>query len=372
MLQSTVKNAESFRLEVRGFVDRYVLPIAQKIDEKQEIEPVLFKMLGEQGYLGANIPKQYEGKELNNEELGILHEEFGKSHVSVENSLTVIGMAVAAILRGSKLLKQTWLPKIAKGEVIPAFLLTEPNIGSDIQNIETSFHPCDEGYIINGRKKWITLGCCADIFIIFARNNNQGAVLIVEKNKKGIEIRPIQNMLGFRGNMLADIYLNNCFVPKQQLIGSINTGMNMIAPLALNEGRYMTAWGAVGLAQVAMDKALDYTQRRKQFGSLLSQLDSIKQTIAKMLVSIEASRSLCRHAGILREQGNPEAIKMTLMAKYHASKTASRVTEKTVQLLGAYGCHREALVERYFRDAKIMELIEGASEVLEIQIADLF
>ena len=362
---------QTFRLAAREFVNKVIIPKTHEIEKKQEIDDALLIRLAERRVFSDQIfPKRFGGSEFTNEQLGIIHEEFGKGHSSVENILTVVGMASAALLRGNKLIKEMWLPKIAQGTLIPAFALTEPNVGSDIQSIKTSYQPITDGYLLNGRKRWITLGSRADIFIVFAKHFENGGAFIIPKNVPGLNIKPIKDMLGFRGNMLAEIVMKDCFVPKDHLVGGEGAGINIVAPFALDEGRYTTAWGSVGLSQAAMDKALEHIGQRKQFGKILKDHDSVKQMIGKMAVSIEASRQLCRYAGELREQGASDAMKAAIIAKYHASKTAVAVSSNTVQLLGAYGCHRDGTVE-LFRDAKIFELIEGASEVLEIQIGNL-
>lgn len=368
---SLIHSDSSFRNNLRAFIGTHIHPIIDLIEDNQEIDDLLFSKLACSGLLGANILHQYGGRNLNKQELGILHEELGKSHASIENCITVVGMASKAISRGSQGIKDKWLPRIAKGEVIPAFALTEPLVGCDIQAIELHFSLANDGYRLKGKKKWITLGTKADIFVVFARNQDKSAAFIVEKNTPGLIIKPIKNMLGFRGNMLAEITFDNCLVPTENLIGAEGSGLNMIASLALSEGRFTTAWGAVGLSQAALDVTLDYVKKRSQFGKFLKDHDLIKQFIAKMVVQIKASRTLCEQSSRLFEENDPNSILSIIIAKYHASQTCLEVTQKAVQVLGANGCHRDSMVERYYRDAKIFGLIEGSTEMLELQIGTL-
>lgn len=364
-------STDHFQKELKLFINRDILPYVDDIEKGQRIHPNLIHLLSERGFLGVNIPKKYQGMELDDGILGIFHEEFGKSHASIENLLTVVGMASTAILRGGKLLSSLFLPKIARGEIIPAFALTEPGGGSDIRSIMTSYKQKGSHYILNGSKKWITLGAIADIFVVFAQDNGRGSAFILHKDNPGLQITPIKDMLGFRGNMLAELEMKNCFIPKEHMIGIEGTGFDIVASLALNEGRYTTAWGAVGLAQAAMDRALHFIMKSKRHGKPLRDLDLVKQKIAEMSISLDCARLLCQSAGNLKTKGDANTIKAIMTAKYHSSKTTAFITQSVVQLLGAYGCHYEGVVERYFRDSKIYELIEGSSEILALQIADM-
>jgi hypothetical protein len=351
------------------FVKNEINPIAEQIDSTGVIPLLLIKKMSDYGFTSSQIQKEYGGKEYDARTLGLLHEEFGKGISSVENLLTVYGMAAKAITKsGNEEQKKKWLPKIVAGELIPAFAITEPSVGSDISSIETDAKEKDDFFILNGSKKWITLGQIANIFLIFAKCNGRGTTFIVEKDTPGLSIIPIPCTLGLRANMLAEIHMDNCIVPRENMLGKIGTGLTKAAKYALDEGRYTTACGSVGLAQACLEATLEYINKRVQFGVLLSQHQLVQRMVSEMIVNIKAARLICQNAGYLRDARDPASISETFAAKYYASKTATLSANYAVQIHGAVGCSKELPIERYYRDAKIMEIIEGSSELYEINI----
>lgn len=357
--------------EFQNFVNTEVKPLAQEFDASQTVPRSFFKILAKSGYLGACIPKKYGGQEMDYLTLGLMHEEFGKGYCSVENVLTVFGMVSKSLIRfGTELQKKTWLPKIAAGETIVALAMTEPNIGSDLQNIETHVTLDNDNYILNGTKKYITLGQIADIFLVLAKcnSNNQSVALLVEKNTPGIMINPIQNLLGLRANMLAEIIFDNCHVPHSNLVGKAGHGLPLIMSCALDEGRYTTACGCVGLGQACLDAVQSYVNYRVQGQTLLKDYQIIQKMITEIITHVKAARELCFNAGNLRMLKDISYLSETLIAKYFASKMAVSVSNHALQIFGASGFTKEHSVERYYRDAKIMEVIEGTSQICEINI----
>ncbi|HAU1881729.1 TPA: acyl-CoA dehydrogenase, partial [Legionella pneumophila] len=272
---------------------------------------------------------------------------------------------------GSKAQKQIWLPRIATGETLAALALTESNIGSDLEHVETQLLDAGDEFILKGSKKYITLGQIADLFLVLANCQGELTAVLVEKDTPGLIITPMSNFLGLRSNMLAEIFFDNCRIPKTNLLGNIGIGFNCVIQTALDEGRYTTAYGCVGLGQACLDAALGYTQKRKQFDRRLDEHQLIQKMITEMVVQIKAARELCFYAGELRQQKNPAYIAETLIAKYAASKMAVFVSNHALQLFGAAGFEETYPVERYYRDAKVMEIIEGTSQMHEILISKL-
>ncbi len=360
------------KTEFREFVDKEIIPRAQEFDETEQIPHEVFRLMSNRGILGAAIPARYGGTEMDVLTLGGLHEELGRGYGSVQNLVTVYGMVAKAISRwGSEEQKKRWLSKIANAETIVSIAITEPKVGSDIKSLETVASPDGNSFILNGKKKWITLGQIADIFLVFARiNGKKGAAFLIERQTQGLEIHPIKSMLGLKANMLAEIHLEDCRIHKDNLLGRAGMGLTHVANSALDEGRYTTACGCIGLGQGCLDRCLDYAQSRQQFGVSIRKHQLIQKMITEIVVSLKAARQLCIRAGYFRESKDPGSITETLVAKYYASKMANTVANNAVQILGASGCQKGAVVERYYRDAKIMEIIEGTSQVYEIHIAN--
>jgi hypothetical protein len=301
---------------------------------------------------------------------GILHEEIGNACSSVRSLLTVHSMVAYALTKcGGKRLRDAWLTKLATGEAIGAFALTEANSGSDARHLETRAILHGDQYVLNGGKKWITFGQIADVFLVFAHTDAGVSSFLLEKDRPGLSVTPISGMLGTRGSMLAELHFTDCTIPSHNLVGGSGFGFATVASLCLDIGRYSVACGCVGIAQACLDASLVYAETRTQFGAQLKDHQLISQMIAGMVTDIKAARLLCRHAGQLKQAGDPDTVNETLVAKYFAAGAAMRAASHAVQIHGANGCSSDYPVERLFRDAKIMEIIEGSTQILEITIA---
>ncbi len=354
----------------KSFVNKTVLPYADTYDREEYTPPALIKKLAEAGYLGALIPKQWHGGEMDMITFGLLNEELGRGCSSLRSLLTVHSMVAHAILRwGSEPQKEHWLPKLATGEVIGAFGLSEPNVGSDAKSVETTVEVHSDAYILNGVKKWTTYGQIADLFLIFAQRDDQISAFLVTRDTLGLVVRPLRGMLGTRAAMLGELRLSNCRVAKEMLVGGRGFGLASVAQSSLDIGRYSVAWGCVGLAQRCLELSLEYANERKQFGVYLREHQLVQQMLADMITQVRAARLLCLQAGHSKTIGAPETIMETWIAKYFASTTATKVANNAVQIHGANGCSAGYSVQRYLRDAKIMEIIEGSTQIQQITIA---
>lgn len=363
-------NQKQLQGEFRSFVNNEIVPFADQNDEQQRLPSSLIVKFANSGYLGATISKKYGGMELDAITLGLLCEEVGKGSASLISLLTVHGMVSHAILRwGTDHQKGYWLPKLASGEVIAAFGLSEPDIGSDPNSITTLIKDEDDHFILTGGKKWISCAQIADVFLVFAKHDEQISAILVEKNTPGFSCNPIFGMLGFRSAMLGELIFNDCKIPKANVIGKIGSGFKYVANSALDQGRYCVAWGCVGLGQACLDACLEYTSTRKQGGVLIRKHQLIQKMVADMVTDIRAARMLCFNAACLKEVADPGSIMETNVAKYFASKIVNRVASDAVQIHGANGCSNIFPVQRYFRDAKIMEIIEGSSQIQQIIIS---
>jgi alkylation response protein AidB-like acyl-CoA dehydrogenase len=362
------KNAQA---EFRAFVDAEVLPDANRHDQEEHTPPKLIEKLAQKGYLGAVLPKGFGGKGMDMITYGLLNEEIGRGCSSLRSLLTVHCMVAHALCKwGSKSQKDYWIPKLAFGEAIAAFGLSEPNVGSDAKSVETTAKISGCSYVLNGQKKWITYGQIADVFLVFAQCEGKPSAFLVEKNSPGLSIKPIARMLGVRASMLAELHLDNCQIPQENLVGRLGFGFSYVASSALDYGRYSVAWGCVGIAQACLEACIRYTSERKQFGVYLKEHQLIRQMIAEMIANVKAARLLCYQAGYLKDIGEPRAIFETSIAKYFASTMVTKVANDAVQIYGANGCSSEYPIERYLRDAKIMEIIEGSTQIQQITIAE--
>ncbi|RCJ36603.1 acyl-CoA dehydrogenase [Nostoc punctiforme NIES-2108] len=367
-LSTQQKNAQA---KFRAFVNEEICPSAGEWDRKEFTPPELIKKIAEHGFLGAILPQEYGGKGMDMITYGILNEELGRGCSSVRSLLTVHNMVAYALCKwGNKSQKEYWLPKFASGEIIAAFALSEPNVGSDAKSVETTAILAGDAYILNGQKKWITYGQIADVFLVFGKCEGKPTAFLVEKNSPGLSVKAMSGILGVRASMSAELLFNNCHVSLENLVGKLGFGFSYIASSALDHGRYSVASGCVGIAQACLEACIKYTNERKQFGVYLKEHQLIRQMITQMITKVKAARLLCYQAGYLKDINDPNSIMETAIAKYFASTVATKIANDAVQIHGGNGCSSEYPVERYLRDSKIMEIIEGSTQIQEITIAE--
>ena len=354
----------------QAFVATNIAPYADQIDRAQATPVHVINNVAQQGYLGALIPVAYGGNPLDMISFGLLNQEVGRACSSVRSLITVHSMVSFAVNRwGSQALKDRWLPPLATGEIIGAFALSEPNVGSAAGEIETTATRMGGDYILNGCKKWTTYGEIAGVYLVFAKCDGKALALLLPRDTPGLTVKPIRNMLGTTGSMIAELQIDNCRVPQAQVVGPLGFGISAVALSALDLGRYSVSWGCVGLAQACLDASLAYTRQRQQFGQYLKDHQLIQQMITNMVTHSKAARLLCYQAGYLRDQGAASAMSETLVAKYFASTIAFQAATDAVQIHGANGCSADYPVQRYLRDAKVMEIIEGSHQMQQILIA---
>ncbi len=355
----------------RAFVNEEIVPQADQYDREECIPSELITKLAQRGYLGAMLPEEYGGRDMDMITYGLLNEELGRGCSSVRGLVTVQNMIAQTILKwGSQHQKELWLDKMSSGDVIAAFALTEPDVGSDAKNIETTVTLAGDSYVLNGHKKWITFGQIADLFLVFGQCDGKSCAFLIEKDAPGLSMEPIFGMLGVRASMLAELHLSDCQIPRENLVGGVGFGFVPVGLFALDLGRYSVAWGCVGIAQACLEACVQYAGQRKQFGAYLREHQLVRQMITDMIVNVKAARLLCCQAGYLKGLGDPNSVMETLVAKYFASTMATRAANDAVQIHGALGCSSAHAVQRYLRDAKIMEIIEGTTQIHQIKIAE--
>ncbi|GAA2597698.1 acyl-CoA dehydrogenase family protein [Dactylosporangium fulvum] len=357
--------------EARSYVAEEIAPYAGAWDEQQAVPDTAVAGFAARGHLGALVPQEYGGAGLDAVSFGLLNEAVGYGCSSMRSLLTVHSMVVHAVARwGSERQRATWLPRLASGESVGAFGLSEREAGSDASQLRTTAEQLPEGnYTLSGRKMWTTFGQRADVFLVFARLDGRITAFLVERRAPGLEVVPVSGMLGTRASRLAELRFDDCRVPADAVVGRPGFGLTAVALSALDVGRYSVAWGCVGLLAACADASVSYAQQRLQFGKPLGEHQLIRRMIADMVTDTTAARLLCLRAGRLKDLGDPETVNATWMAKYFASVKAFRAAADTVQIFGAVGCSEGHPAQRMLRDAKVMEIIEGSTEVQQDYLA---
>ena len=362
---------KEFQIKFRQFVNETIVPNADRYDLEGELPSSLIKELAIQGYLGALLPDIRGGLGMDMISYGLLNEELGRGCASVRALVMLQNMIGQSILRwGSQEQAFFWLKKIASGNVVASLALTEPDAGSDVKKIKTTAVREGDVCILNGQKQWISFGQIADLFLVLAQYEGKPTAFLIERGTPGLSVKPIRGMLGLRATMLAELEMSHCRIPMDNMVGGIGFGLVAVAMEALNLGRYSIAWGCVGMSKACLEASLHHTQNRQQFGVCLKDHQLIQRMIADMVVHIEAARLLCGKAGAAMQRRHPDSVADTFIAKYFATTMAMKAANDAVQIHGALGCSQASPVQRHFRDAKIMEIIEGTTQIHQIKIAE--
>ncbi len=362
-------NQNQYQRYVSEFLESNITPYANKFEKEGSFDREIIYKISEAGFLGANIPEDYGGSNLDMLQIGIIHEQFARVSSSIRSILTSSGMVALAILRwGNEKQRRKWLPRLASGECVGAFALAEQEAGSDAGNIQMEAVREKNHYILNGQKKWVTMGQIADLYLVFAKCNGNYTAFLVEKNKC-VLVEKQDGLLGLRASMIANLSFENCKVSDGNILGVEGAGLEYVASSCLDYGRYTVAWACLGISQACVDICVNYVKKRRQFGAALIEHQLIQQMITRMIVSTNAVRLYCNNVARLRENGEAESIVETWSAKYLSSKAANEIASNAIQILGAEGCCDKHPIERYFREAKIFEIIEGTSQLHEIIIA---
>ena len=354
------------------FADKEIRPFAGQFEENGAIPRELIDKMAEKGFLAPCFPVEYGGLGLDQVYYGCFTGEIGKACASTRAILTVHTSLVGeTLLRwGTEEQKKKWLPKIVSGEKIGCFGLTEPYVGTDAKSVQTTYRKEGGKFIINGTKKWITLGDIADFFLIVTNGEKGLSAFLVEREMEGVKTTPIKGLLAGRAAHIALIELKDVEVPAENLLTKEGSGFTYIVNTALDNGRYSIAWGGLALCQEALDCMVSYSRKRKQFGQKLHRFQLVQGMIGDAVTKIHAARALCLKAGELRKNKDSNAVMETTIAKYFTSKIAMEITTDAVQVHGGNGCYNQYPVERLFREAKILEIIEGTSQVQQEIIAN--
>jgi len=362
------------RNSVRHFAETELAPIAAEIDRNATFPRDVIEKMKALNYFGLQVPKEFGGAAMDSISAAIVVEEISRVCAAVGLCITVHnGVAVYPFLQfASREQKDTYLPKLASGEIIGAFSLTEANAGSDAGSVETTAVKNGHEFILNGTKIFVTNGGICDLSLIFALTNTdqirlQSSVFIVESGFPGFLRGELEDLCGMRANPVSSLFLEDCRVPEKNLLGKLGDGMK-IGLATLDNGRIGVAAQALGIAQGAYEAAVKYAKERQQFKKPIASLQTIQNYIADMATEQAAARLLLYRACSLKDEGSPFGCEAA-MAKLYCSQVASRITSLAVQIHGGYGYSKEYDVERYFRDAKVTEIYEGTSEIQRLVIA---
>jgi glutaryl-CoA dehydrogenase (non-decarboxylating) len=358
------------QIRFREFAAAKIGSGAAAFDAEQRIPRALIEEMASAGLLCLTVRRRFGGHGQDAWTYGLLNEEIGACCSSVRCLLTVHDMVAASIERwGTAFQREYWLPRMVSGETIAAFALTEPAVGSDAASVETTAVRSKHGFELTGVKRWITSSGIADVFLTFAKLDGRNCAFLVDRSAPGLSIVSTPNMLGVRGSMVGELRLDDCLVEGERLLGQPGFGFTCVASGALDFGRYAVAWGCVGLTRACVEACFMYTSARHQFGPPIFDQQLIRRMLTEMVVNLDAARLLCRQAGELRDAADPHALQETSIAKYFASRAASMAANDAVQMHGGNGCGPCYPVERYFRDARIMQIIEGSNEMHQINIS---
>jgi len=358
----------------RQIVAERIVPVRAELDESGTFPREIINEIGESDLFRIFIPEEFEGMGTGIFEVCLATEELSRGDLSVATSYAASGLGIIPILiAGSDEQKKRFLPQVASGSKLAAFGLTEAEAGSDAGGIRTTAKKDGDFYILNGTKQWITNGGEADIYTIFAMTNPQKGIrgasaIIVEKGTPGFEFGKKEDKLGIRASATRELIFTDCRVPKENLLGGEGMGF-IIAMKTFDQSRPAVGAQAVGVAQGALEEALNYSKIRKQFGTPISSFQAIQHMLADMETNIEAARALVYHAARVMDSGEKNVTRLSSMAKLFASDMAMKVTVDAVQILGGYGFMKEYPVEKMMRDAKITQIYEGTNQIMRNIIA---
>ena len=364
---------EAVRQLAKDFVAREITPHVVEWDRAENVDRSIVKKLGSLGFLGLTVPEEYGGSGGDHLAYCLVTEELGRGDSSVRGIVSVsLGLVAKTIATwGDEEQKRQWLPRLTAGEAIGCFGLTEPGTGSDAGNLTTKAVRDGDSYVISGTKMFITNGTWADVVLLFARTGDTPghkgiSAFLVPTDTPGLTRRTIHGKLGLRGQATAEVVLEDVRVPATTLLGPEGKGFS-IAMSALAKGRMSVAAGCVGIAQAALDAAVGYAGEREQFGKSIASYQLVQELISDIAVDVDAARLLTWRVADLIDRGRPFAVESS-KAKLYASEAAVRAANNALQVFGGYGYIDEYPAGKLLRDARVMTLYEGTSQIQKLLI----
>ncbi|MCC6572783.1 MAG: acyl-CoA dehydrogenase family protein [Planctomycetes bacterium] len=368
-----------FQQAAADFARQEVDPVAIKLENAKEFPWELTQKMAALGFMGLVIPEQYGGAGADYLSYLLVEGEMAKTSISLSMTLGAQNSLVALPIMGfaSEEQKQKYLPIIASGEKLGCFALTEPNAGSDPAGMATTAVKKGDKWVINGTKIYITNGSVAKIAVVWARTGTRSdgkpliSAFIVDRDVSPFKTGTVEDKMGVHASPTTELIFEDCAVPAENMLGKEGDGFK-VALLTLNTGRLSVATQSIGLATAAYDRAKKFARERKQFGKPLTEFQGISFKLADMITDLNAARMLTYRAVWLKEMkglSDPEFISVAAQAKLFASEMASRVTSDAVQIHGGYGYMKDYRVEEFFRAARLMEIVEGTSEIQRLTIS---
>ena len=358
----------------KKIADEKIKPVAAQYDESEEFAWPIMKILSESDLFGVYIPQEYEGLGGGTMEMCLVIEELSRACGAIALGYAGTGLGTLPILLyGSPEQKKKYLPDLGKGKKLASFCITEAEAGSDAGAIKTTARKEGDKYILNGTKQWITNAGEAEIYTVIAmtdksRGSRGASAFMVEKGTKGMDFGKKEKKMGIRASATREVIFTDCEIPAENLIS--REGMGFIVALkTLDIARAGVGAQAVGIAQGALDLAVEYSKTRKQFGQTISSFQAVQHMLADMAIQVEAARALVYAAARTSDSGAKSVSKDAAMAKVFASDAAMKVTTDAVQIFGGYGYMRDYPIEKYMRDAKITQIYEGANQIQKNIIA---
>jgi alkylation response protein AidB-like acyl-CoA dehydrogenase len=369
MLIKFTEDQEMLRQMVRDFTNAEIRPLAKKIDEEEKIPRELIEKMAEVGLLGTAFPEKYGGGGFGEIGYCIAQEEITRACGS---TATFIGAhqsigTNAIYIGGSEELKMKYLPQLTSGAKIAAFCLTEAQAGSDSFNLKTTAVKQNGKWIINGEKLWITNGSIADVFSVFARTEKGITGFVVEKDFKGVRVGPNEKKLGIRGSVTNAIQFDNVEVPEENMIGTEGRGF-LIAMKTLDAGRLGVGACCLGASKEMLELSVEYANQRKQFDQAISKFQAVQFMISEMTSKIYAMESMIYRAAE-KYENNFDITQDAAIVKLFSSEAVSEVADLSLQIHGGMGFSRELPIERFYRDARILRIFEGTSEIQKLIIS---
>ena len=362
----------SFRAAARAFLDKEAVPHRTGWDRREAVDLDIVPKMAELGFFGLTIPEEYGGVGGDYVTYAIGMEELGRADSALRGIVSVSsGLVGKSILfHGTEEQKQEWLPRLATAEVLGCFGLTEPDIGSDAGNLATKARRDGDDWVLNGQKLFITNGTWADVALVFARTGGDGprgiSAFLVPTDADGFEAREIKGKLGLRGQATAELFLTDVRVPASAMLGEEGTGFK-IAMSSLDKGRVAVAAGCVGIVQGCLEIAVEHATTRTQFGRKIASFQLVQDMIADISLDADAARLLVWRAADLIDRGEPFGTAAS-KAKLYASEAAVRAANNAIQVYGGAGYVDEYPAEKYLRDARVMTLYEGTSQIQKLLI----
>jgi len=359
----------------RDFAQNELVPRATKHDREGKLDPAVLKQIGELGFWGLTVPEEFGGAAMGNLALSIVLEELNRGCAATGVTVSVHNSLVCSPINkfGTAAQKKQWLPKLATGELLGAYALTEPGSGSDAAAMVTKATRDGDDYVLNGTKIWVTTGSMAGLVVVYARTNPDVAkakgvsAFLVPANSPGLRVGKKEMKCGIRGSPAVELEFDNCRVPAANMLGELDRGFP-IAMDTLDGGRIGIAAQSVGIAQACLEEAIKYAKTREQFGKPIAHFQAIQHKIADMQTKTDAARMLVQKAAWLRDRGEPCG-RQAAEAKLFASQTANFCADECLQIHGGAGYTDHFIAERLFRDARITEIYEGATDIQRLVIA---